>query len=96
MGDMGDYWRDVTPGMKERSQAKRASNREQSATLLTQAGVPFETRNAGAHLIVNHGGVVCDFWPGTGLWQVRGGRQGRGVRNLLKAINVQGQRHEQP
>jgi hypothetical protein len=84
MGDMGDYWRDVTPALKERSREKRASNREHSARLLRDAGIQFESKNDGAHLIVC--GSV-DFWPGTGLWQVRGTpRQRRGVRSLIKHI----------
>jgi hypothetical protein len=92
MGDddsetMGDYWRAVTPGMKERSKAKRANNREQSAELLRAAGVPFESKNSGAHLIVDG---RFDFWPGTGLWIERDGRgerkRNRGIRNLLKRV----------
>lgn len=87
MGDMGDYWRDVTPALKEQSQKKRASNRTSSANLLTKAGIPFESRNDAAHLILNRGDHFIDFWPGTGLWVTRGWKftiKGRGVRLLLK------------
>lgn len=87
MGDVGDYWRDVAPGLKERNQKKRASNRVSSAALLTSAGIPFESKNNGAHLVVHVGQTVADFWPGTGLWSIRGsGKQRRGVRTLIAAL----------
>ena len=91
MGDMGDYWRDVKPALKERSQQKRADNREQSARLLTEAGIQFVTRNSGAHLIVTAAnGRTFDFWPGTGLWRMRGDpRDRRGVRSLIRAASQQ-------
>ena len=89
MGDMGDYWRDVKPDLLERSKAKRQGNRESSAAILTAAGIKHETHNAGAHLVVTHGGHIYDFWPGTGLWKMRGSlQQHRGVRRLLKQLGV--------
>ena len=68
-------------------QEKRAKNREDSARLLQEAGVPFTPMNDGAHLIVTWRGHVFDFWPGTGLWMMRGSTQRhRGVRKLLKML----------
>lgn len=86
MGDMGDFWRDVAPALKQRSQQKRASNREQSARKLDAAGIQYLSKNAGAHLIVTAAdGQIIDFWPGTGLWRMRSSaRQGRGIRSLLR------------
>lgn len=76
-------------GWAGESQARRADNRESSANILTEHGVQFETKNMGAHLIVSHDGHVIDFWPGTGKYIPRsGGRPGRGVFNLLKAIGA--------
>jgi hypothetical protein len=87
MGDMGDYWRDVTPSMKERSQKKRADNREASATILDEAGIGYTTKSDGTHLIVTAGGKTVDFWPGTGLWIVRAtGLRRRGVRQLIQLL----------
>lgn len=87
MGDMGDYWRDVRPAMKEESQRKRSSNRESSSRLLAEAGISFEPKNGGSHLIVSGAGVVVDFWPGTGLWVVRGSKERRrGVRQLITRL----------
>lgn len=68
------------------SQERRASNRENGAAMLEQAGIGFETKNFGAHLIVTALGKTFDFWPGTGLWQQRGDkRQHRGANSLIRA-----------
>lgn len=73
-------------------QAKRASNREQSAELLRAEGLSFVERNAGAHITVFARGQIIDFWPGTGLWIVQGSTQrNRGVRNLLKFARATGE-----
>jgi len=83
MGDMGDDWREL----KAERRRKRADNRDASARNLTDAGIPFETRNSGAHLIVSHAGMVVDFWPATGLWVVRGTNERRyGVHRLVKRL----------
>jgi hypothetical protein len=90
MGDEGDYWRDVAPHMKEESQRKRASNREASARSLIDAGIHFDARNGGAHLIVYAANMVVDFWPGTGLWIARGTKKRqRGVRRLIAELRNQ-------
>lgn len=85
MGDMSDTF----TAMRKEGQAKRASNRESSAKLLQDAGIPFERKNGGAHLIV---AGRYDFWPGTGVWIVReDGTKSRGVRKLI--ARVKGARH---
>ncbi|MEY4760653.1 MAG: hypothetical protein RLZZ200_509 [Pseudomonadota bacterium] len=73
---------------KEQGQAKRASNRENSARLLTEAGIPFESKNNGAHLVV---AGYFDFWPGTGLFMARGSKtKSYGVRNLIERAKARG------
>jgi len=82
--DLGATFR----AMAEHSKQKRAGNRENSAAMLTAAGVVFESKNEGAHLVVHHHTGMIDFWPGTGLWIVRGVKyKGRGVRKLLQRLN---------
>jgi hypothetical protein len=74
---------------KKRSQEKRASNRAASAEILARVGVKFESKNQGAHLVVESSRGKIDFWPGTGKWILReGGVTGRGVNNLLTAMKV--------
>lgn len=85
---MRDIKRANEIGWAEESKERRGRNRESAQQILTRAEVSFESKNDGAHLIVTHGGKTVDFWPGTGLWQVRPrGKQGRGVFNLLKYLN---------
>lgn len=89
MGDMGDYWRDVSPELAERSKQKRAANRQNGATRLAAAGIQFESKNDGAHLIVQAKDHVVDYWPGTGKWITRNYRftlTGRGIARLLKHL----------
>lgn len=78
---MGAFWRDV----KKARQEKRRLNRTFSPAQLMAAGIEFEEKNDGAHLIVKkkEGGFV-DFWPGTGLWIDRqSNKKGRGVEKLI-------------
>jgi hypothetical protein len=68
----------------EASKAKRADNRDRSTEILVIAGVPFVSKNDGAHLIVAE---RFDFWPGTGLWMERGkAKKHRGIRSLLQRV----------
>jgi hypothetical protein len=83
MGDMGDYFRDYTVMRRE----KRRSNTENSTELLRQQGIPFESRNGGAHLVVDG---VADFWPSTGLFipRDRTYSRDRGVSRLLDFVRA--------
>ena len=83
MSDEAEFWK----GLRQVGQTKRANNREASRTLLEEAGVQFEVRNEGAHLVVHAKGAVFDFWPGTGLWIERpAARRGRGVHALIQLV----------
>lgn len=69
-------------------QAKRAGNRNSSAKMLSDAGINYEAKNGGAHLIVSCQDGIIDFWPGTGKFitrQWKGGYSitGRGVRRVI-------------
>lgn len=83
MSDMGDDFR----ALAKFKQEKRADNRDQSAAILQRAGILFESKNLGAHLVVMAGAKTVDFWPGTGLWIVRGtNERKRGVRKLVEFV----------
>ena len=81
MSEMGEVWN----ALKKERQAKRATNRGQSADYLCQRGIHFTSHNGGAHLIVEGKECFIDFWPGTGKWHCRSGsgQKGFGVRNLV-------------
>ncbi len=83
------------PRSRNKGAAKqRQKNRQQAPVALREAGIDFEMKNHGAHLIVDHGRV--DFWPGTGLWHVRGGAQGTGVKKLIKLVRQRWELAVQP
>lgn len=82
MDESAEWYREK----KSEGKARRERNRESSAALLKRKGVGFTEHNNGAHLVVDgHRGKV-DFWPGTGKWIARNGVKGRGVFNMLRAI----------
>lgn len=70
---------------KLEGQQRRARNRDFSPKILAEAGLRYDERNGGAHLIVYvKGKPKVDFWPGTGLWMIRGSqKKARGVRELI-------------
>lgn len=82
--DMGEMFNEHR---KERAQ-KRRDNTRSSTELLTERGVPYESKNFGSHLVLQRGRHRIDFWPGTGLWHYRtpAGKviKRRGVHHLLK------------
>jgi hypothetical protein len=77
MSDLGDDMR----AFRAYAQAKRRSNTESSTSIIEGSGIPFESKNNGAHLIV---AGRWDYWPSTGLFIDRETKKkGRGVFNLL-------------
>lgn len=82
--DSTEYWRDI----KQARQENRADNRENSAVYLQERGIPFVSKNFGAHLIVEGRECFIDFWPGTGKWHCRSGKKGFGVRNLVEYVTA--------
>lgn len=72
----------------ERTREKRARNTSSSTELLHQRGIPFEAKNSGAHLVVDAGTHLIDFWPSGGRWIARdlGKTNGRGVFKMLAHI----------
>lgn len=97
---MRNYERAEQVGLKQESEERRRSNRERSACMLRSLGVSLESKNDGAHLIVEHAGKTIDFWPGTGKFIPRttGAKHGRGVFNMLKLLGIEpktAKEHEQ-
>jgi hypothetical protein len=84
MGDM----REVFDIMKQRSKNKKLSNLESSTAMLIEKGILFESKNNGVHLIVSHNGITADFWPSTGKFSLRDGMYSRGIKNLIRLLEV--------
>lgn len=84
-----DYQRVAEVGRVQESRERRANNRQDTADVLRTNGVKFESKNHGAHLVIEHAGLVADLWPGTGLFSIRGRKpNGRGVFELLKRLGI--------
>lgn len=80
MTELGDDFR----YMKKKRQAASEERRKRAPLALDNAGIPFTSHNAGAHLIIEGPKAFIDYWPGTGKWIERGGHQGFGLRKLIK------------
>lgn len=81
MSEAGEVWK----AMKEESAERRNRHRSNAPTILQGAGISYESKNDGAHLVVA-AEAIFDFWPGTGLWICRkNGKRGRGIRSLIAA-----------
>lgn len=90
--------------LRRESQAKRHANLTSSTDILRQRGIQFESCNGGVHLVIRRDGRTWDFWPSTGKFRERDRsatpgefaikrksvRDGRGVFNLLKALEATG------
>lgn len=83
MGDMTDDFR----ALKQHNKDRRADNTKANTETLKLAGVVFESKNNGAHLIITGSKGKVDFWPNNGKWRDRIGRHGRGVIGLLERLS---------
>lgn len=78
-----DFLKDKAQAEAE-SKMRRSNNRKKSPQLLREAGIHFESKSQGVHLIVTGPFGLIDFWPGTGKWICRAtGKEDRGVRTLI-------------
>lgn len=83
MGDMADDFR----VLRKHNQEVREQKRANAVDRLMREGIPFVSKNAGAHLIVL--GSI-DYWPGPGHWRDRKStHKGRGIVRLLRLIRQQ-------
>lgn len=78
------------PELRRIDIAKRSKKRKLGKAELFAAGIPFESKNGGAHLIVKPGTPErVDFWPGNGLWkETSGDATGRGLESLFSHLRV--------
>ena len=69
--------------LRVQSGEKRADNRAYAITRLNTAGIKYEIKNKGAHIIIAD---RWDFWPGTGKWRDRKcNKYYRGIESIIKA-----------
>lgn len=77
-------------GVVGMSKQRRAKLRASAPGVLASHGVLFKSNNAGAHLIIHHGGKIVDFWPGAGKFMFRGDSKAQpcDVHSLLGKLGV--------
>ncbi|ABV74323.1 hypothetical protein BA3_0038 [Thalassomonas phage BA3] len=85
MGDIGDLWRETKQARKAERKQRKESNYSSSVQMLVDNGIGFEDK--GYHLVVKHKGMIADFWPTTGKFNIRKTpKYKRGVRMLIKLL----------
>lgn len=88
MSEIGETFK----ALKEFNREKKQNNLEYATQHLIDINIQFESKNCGLHLIVNGNGYTVDYWPTTGLFNVRGvDYKGRGINTLvgiIKGTNV--------
>jgi len=69
---------------------RKRENVQRSTQLLIDQDIDFTVHNLGIHLIITCNKGIIDFWPSTGRWIHRNGKDytpgGRGVLKLLSFI----------
>ena len=88
MGDMGEYWKDVKPYLKERR--AQHVNRMGNSALKNVAVLGFEfTHYPNNHqFAINTPKGMIDYWGTTGTWIDRGTkRRGKGLHSLRKYVS---------
>lgn len=62
-------------------------NKDHAVQTLTDNNIKFHSANNYIHIIINHEGVIIDYWPTTGRWKFRGdGKRpprGFGIKSLM-------------
>lgn len=87
MGDMGDYWRDVKPILKEKRQKHVANSGKGIPARLLNEGLTFEVYEATKQFAIHAPGETVDYWATTGTWIFRKSKKrGRGIGSLLTEI----------
>ena len=71
------------------TKTKQSTQYYQFYKILKDKGINFESKNGGAHLIVDGYECVIDFWPSTGKFIVRTGPKGRGVFNMIEKYCIE-------
>jgi hypothetical protein len=93
MTELGDDFRAFREYQKKRKE--QAYLRAKPEQRLAEAGIGFTTHNNGLHLIVDHNEKVVDFWPTTGRWIARGGKEGWGVKGLIEFLEGKKSRRQE-
>jgi hypothetical protein len=87
MGDMGEYWRDVKPILKERRQQHVDRMGKSANRNVDKLGYPYTHYPNNHQFAIQTPKGVVDYWGTTGTWIDRATRtRGRGLAGLRRFI----------
>ena len=72
---------------KAQQKLERAQRRASGEQQLKNRGIKYTVHNDGAHIVIEEGGAIFDYWPGNTRWRMRPYRSDFGVDKLIAAIN---------
>lgn len=88
MGDMGEYWRDVKPYLKERRQQHVKKMGQSANKNVVSLGYPFKHYTNTHQFAIDTPIGVIDYWGTTGTWIDRKTKKrGKGLHSLKKYVS---------
>lgn len=87
MGDMGEYWRDIKPVLKEKHKKHVARMGNSTSKNIERLGYPFTHYPENHQFAIETEKGVIDYWGTTGTWIVRKTRKrGKGLHSLREFL----------
>lgn len=87
MSDMGEYWRDVKPFLKERRERHIEKMGNSSLKNIKKLGFDFTHYENNHQFAIETSKGIIDYWGTTGTWIDRKTKKrGRGLRSLQDYI----------
>ena len=71
---------------KAQQKRERAARRARAEQQLKDRGINYTVHNGGAHIAIEEGGAIFDYWPGNTRWRMRPQKSDFGVGKLFAAI----------
>jgi len=71
---------------KAQQKLERAERRATAERQLQRTDIKYTVHNDGAHIVIEEGGAIFDYWPGNTRWRMRPYRSDFGVDKLFAAI----------
>lgn len=88
MAELGEYWRDISPVLKEQAREKREKEFEKrleyAIKQFEENNIPYKlcNKNIGHFNLYHNGKVIISFWSYTG--KIQGEENRRGIRSCIK------------
>ncbi|MGM0166959.1 hypothetical protein IGI39_004018 [Enterococcus sp. AZ135] len=88
MGDMGDYWRDVKPYLKERRQKHVQHMGNSASRNIEKLGYDYKHYPNNHQFAIETKKGIIDYWGTTGTWiDRRTKKRGKGLESLRNYLS---------